>query len=747
MTEAKGSDNRSRPPRLTREAVSWLAFSAGPAGLRECLARLLRDSEQFDVEAADRVFDFFRELALTQSDPQTFWDTVSQMSAEQPLALWVAARRREEEHLPEKALMLWNRLSGFPAGQKPEVALTKARLLARLGRGQEGWEEWHRALRGQVDPHLIAKAAKTALKLRSLCPPLVQKKVRVALLSSTTTGLFKPILEAIGLEERLDLEIWEAPYGNYRQQILQGDSELFRFKPEIVLLMTDWREAGLADWNVNPSAEAQRVVQELQDLWKTLLEKHPCRIIQHCPDVPGQDSYASLASRFPEGRIHLLRDINRRLMAEAPAGIILADTERLSNRLGQEKWFDASQWFLARQYPSLQALPEMARMDVALIRASLGLARKVLVLDLDNTLWNGVIGEDGLQGIQVGPPSPAGEAHQALQKYALELRHRGILLAVCSKNNEMDARLPFEQHDGMILKLDDFVVFRANWQDKPANVREMAATLNLGIDSFVFVDDNPVERDLMRRELPEVAVPEIGTDPAGFVDLLDRQRYFEALSLSAEDRERHRSYQANARREELKQSSGSLEAFLGNLQMVVTSGPVQPRTLDRVVQLINKTNQFNVTTRRYAAEEVTRMVSSEHWWTRSFKLSDRYGDNGLVGVLMARATDDDSTVWEIDTFLMSCRVIGRRMEDYMLSSLLADLDKRGVKRVIGVYVPTQKNSMVADLYPRLGFTPQSPAAGEGAAQRFELSVPFPRPVLTHMTETFDPQPENSRSTP
>jgi FkbH-like protein len=262
----------------------------------------------------------------------------------------------------------------------------------------------------------------------------------------------------------------------------------------------------------------------------------------------------------------------------------------------------------------------------------------------------------------------------------------------------------------MVLHLDDFVIFRANWLDKPTNLRDIANRLSLGLDSFVFVDDNPVERALVRRECPEITVPEISADPATFVATLDQGLYFEAWTLSQEDRERHQDYRANILREEIAASSASLGDFLRTLDMEAEVGPFDERVLARVVQLIGKTNQFNVTTKRYSEEQVRRRMTSDDYWTQYFKLSDRFGDNGLIGVMIARQVLADLPTWEIDTWLMSCRVIGRQMEQSMLQTLVEAAQTKGVRTIRGVYIPTAKNAMVSDLYSRLGFTRLSETA-------------------------------------
>ena len=584
-----------------------------------------------------------------------------------------------------------------------ENELRRARLLHRLGRTHAASAALRAALKGHFDYGFLVKAARLHGSLVRGGALPAARRIRVALISSTTSHLVAPLLRLACFRDGIDAATYEAPYGSYAQEILDPASGLYTFAPDFVVIATNWRDAGLPHLTDRPEIEIERVVSQCVQLWGRLLERHACRIVQQNFDLPVIDPDGHLATARSNGRSYMLRQINLDLAERAPDGVTILDVDQVSATFGKRAWFDASYWYLAKQYPSVEALPLLVDSQVAVIRAALGLSRKVLVLDLDNTLWGGVIGEDGLEGIRLGPPSATGEAHQALQSYALELKERGVLLAVCSKNNEADARLPFEKHDSSVLRLDDFVAFRANWNDKPTNLREIAAALNLGIDSLVFVDDNPVERALVRRELPEIAVPEIGTDPSQFVGILDRYRYFEALSISREDQERHQSYRANAMRAELQTTAASLDEFLRGLEMTMEAGRCDETVLQRVIQLLGKTNQFNLTARRHSEQAVRQMMTSPDWWTQWFRLRDRFGDNGLIGLMFAHRTATDATTWEIDTWLMSCRVIGRRVEEAMLGVLIQTALAAGGRTVRGLYCPTAKNGMVADLYERLGF--------------------------------------------
>jgi FkbH-like protein len=322
------------------------------------------------------------------------------------------------------------------------------------------------------------------------------------------------------------------------------------------------------------------------------------------------------------------------------------------------------------------------------------------VLDLDNTLWGGVIGDDGLEGIALGQGSAEGEAYLSVQRAALEYRSRGVVLAVSSKNDEAVAQKPFREHPDMLLKEGHITVFRANWQDKASNIRLIAEQLNIGIDSLVFLDDNPFERELFRRELPLVAVPELPEDPALYARTLAWAGYFDAVSISEEDRKRADFYKANAERSATLTSSTDLQGYLRSLEMVCTIRPFDPVGRPRIAQLINKSNQFNLTTHRYTESEVAAMESDPNKFTMQVRLADKFGDNGMISVIVFDKAGD---IWTNDVWLMSCRVLGRRVEEAALAHICAAARAEGTRKLIGVYLPTVKNQMVADLYGRLGF--------------------------------------------
>ena len=354
------------------------------------------------------------------------------------------------------------------------------------------------------------------------------------------------------------------------------------------------------------------------------------------------------------------------------------------------------------------------------------------MLDLDNTLWGGVIGDDGLDGIVLGQGSALGEAFVAFQDYARELGRRGIILAVCSKNDPANALEPFEKHPEMLLKRNDLASFVANWTDKAHNIRTIAEELNIGLDSLVFVDDNPFERNLVREQLPMVAVPEVGDDPATYPQTLADAGYFEGLAVTDDDRARGAQYQSNRQREELKSSATDLPAFLRGLQMQLVVRPFDQVGLQRTVQLINKTNQFNLTTRRYSEEDVLAVMRDNRSFGLQLRLIDRFGDNGIISIVIGKMQDEDDLY--LDTWLMSCRVLGRQVEPATLN-LVADRAKRlGAKRLIGEYIPTKKNGMVKDHYTRLGFSVLETDEAGGNRNVLELAGFTPADTFIEMRE-------------
>ncbi len=539
----------------------------------------------------------------------------------------------------------------------------------------------------------------------------------MALLGAGTTSLLIPVLEACFLRDRIKADIYEGLYGSAQQEVLDPASGLARFKPDVVFLPLSWRDLRLPAVVENEAEFIAELVERQKAQWRRASDSFGCHVVQHACDFPSEEPYGYLGTSLKGGRSRVIELLNLRLLEEAPSYVSILDTPSLQRHMGAQ-WQDEMLWHSFQQHPASECLPALADLMAAHVRAVLGLTKKVLVTDLDNTLWKGVIGEDGLDGIKIGPGSPAGEAHSRLQQYMLDLKARGILLAVASKNNHEDACLPFQKQEHMLLRLEDFAAFEANWNDKATSIREIARKLSLGLDSFVFIDDNPLEREWVRSQLPDVAVVELGPTVFHYVRDLDRARPFFAVSLSAEDQARAEQYRGEAVRKHLQATSESLDDFLAQLQLRASVEGVTARNLARVTQLTNKTNQFNLTTRRYTEAQVQQLAADPSCWTGAFHLSDRMGDYGLIGVVFCRP--NETGAWEIDTWLMSCRVLGRQMEKFMFDRLVEAAQERGIRELAGIFRPTAKNGLVRDLYDQLGFARASESTEE---VRYKLAVP------------------------
>jgi FkbH-like protein len=572
-------------------------------------------------------------------------------------------------------------------------------------------------------------------------PPAGFAAVRLALLASSTVDHLVPAIRVSGLRRQLLVDVHLGAYGQYRQALLDPASSLYQRKPDVVLFSLTAREAIAAASLSASRAEADvvidRAVDDLRVLWERARASLGATVLQQTflnAAEPVFGSYDRLVAGAPTRLVARLND--RVAEAAGGEGVLLVDVARASERDGLHAWFDAARWLQGKLEIAPQAAATYGEIVARVIAAVRGLSKKCLVLDLDNTLWGGVIGDDGVSGIVLGEGSGAGEAHLALQRYAKQLGDRGVILAVCSKNDQTIAEAAFRDHPEMLLKRSDIAAFVANWDDKSVNLQRIAEQLNIGLDSLVFVDDNPVERARIRESLPMVSVPELPDDVAQYVRRLADAGYFEAVTFTDEDRARREQYAGNASRDALQASSQSLDEFLRGLDMVMTCGPVTAVDQARVTQLIGRTNQFNLTTRRHAAQDVARFCENGHAVTLQFRLVDRFGDNGLVSAMILAPDPRDGDVLEIDTWIMSCRVFGRQLEHEAMNVAVEAARARGVRAIWGDYLPTAKNGVVADLYPRLGFVqaPEAPAAPGGTRWVLELDRYVPHPTYIRRSD-------------
>ena len=618
--------------------------------------------------------------------------------------------------LPPAPAQFSEKVKGLPQSTSPGADIQALALhslglnqLTRLAKAIEHWRA--------TDP----------AALRPLIP------FRLAILSNSTMDMVAPTLIATAARHGIALELILPAYDQVAQEAMNPHSQINAAKPDAVLLALDYRALPL---KISPSdgaaaaasiAAALGYLQALRDS----IAKHSnavCILQTFAPPV--ETLFGSLDRALPGTLRSLIDEVNRGLGEMAlRQGDVLLDIAHLAETVGLADWNDTHLWNMAKFAFSDRFVPLYADHVARTLAAIRGKSRKVLILDLDNTVWGGVIGDDGLEGIKLAQGDAQGEAHLAVQSLALNLRRRGILLAVSSKNTDEIARGPFEKHPEMLLKLEHIAVFQANWNDKATNIRAIAESLSLGLDAMVFLDDNPAERGLVRRLLPEVAVPELPEEPAYYARTLAAAGYFEAVAVSAEDLKRASLYQDNARRAELQKQVGGVEAFLASLNMTITFKPFDATGRARIVQLINKSNQYNLTTRRYTEPEVTAAEQDPAVFTLQVRLADMFGDNGMISVVICRP--GSAHEWNIDTWLMSCRVLGRKVEHMVLREILKQAAATGIRKLNGIYIPTERNKLVADHYAKLGFIRVADNA-DGATE-WQLLVEGAEPDMAPMT--------------
>ncbi|HLZ66870.1 MAG TPA: HAD-IIIC family phosphatase [Aliidongia sp.] len=547
--------------------------------------------------------------------------------------------------------------------------------------------------------------------------------LRLGIIGTGTLNFIEPALVATAARYGFVLECIRGDYDQVAQEAFDPQSIINRAAPDAVLIAVDYRALPLKECPEDAEEARQRTEAAVEQLHaiRDAIQKHSgaTPILQTLAPPP-EPLLGSFDCVQPGTLRFLIAEVNRALCLDAAEnGGVLFDVAALADLVGSAEWHSPAQWNLAKLPFDAKFLPLYADHIMRVLAAMRGKSRRCLVLDLDNTLWGGVIGDDGLDGIRIAQGDYVGEAHLAVQHMALALRNRGVVLAVSSKNEDAVARLPFRHHPEMLLREEHFAVFQANWRDKATNIAAIAEELSLGIDAMVFLDDNPAERLQVRQALPEVAVPELPDDPALFARALGAAGYFEAIAFSEEDRARAAFYEGNSRRVALRSQVGDLDAYLRSLEMEITFQPFDEVGRARITQLINKSNQFNLTTRRYTEAQVAKAQHDADCFTLQVRLVDAVGDNGMISVVICRRTSSDT--WEIDTWLMSCRVLGRKVEQMVLRELVHHAADHAVTRLVGRYIPTERNAMVRDHYPKLGFS--LIAEKRDGATAWELRLP------------------------
>ncbi|PLT35494.1 HAD family hydrolase [Bacillus sp. V5-8f] len=545
-------------------------------------------------------------------------------------------------------------------------------------------------------------------KKRAIKKELLQKGIfihkKVAILGGSTTSEIKDMLELFLLNEGIRPDFYESSFNKYYEDIMFSD-ELKKFSPDIIYIHTTYRnilnQPEINDNNDQIQNKLKKEFDSFKFMWEKAIADHNCLIIQNNFDYPRNRSLGNLDTAHINGFTYFITKLNIMLSeyAQMNTNVLINDINYLSSWVGLEQWHDLSFWYNFKYALSYHAIPYLAKNISTIVKSAYGKSKKCLVLDLDNTLWGGVIGDDGVDHIKIGKETAIAEAFSEFQAYIEKLHKQGITLAIASKNDYENA-IAGLCHPEMVIKQENISNIKANWEPKFSNINKISEELNIGIDSLVFIDDNPAERDIVKSQLPDVSVPDIGQNVEKFIDFIDRNGYFEPIRISKEDLQRNHFYELNKKREEIKSKYKDYGDYLKSLNMIADINYFKPIYLERISQLTNKTNQFNLTTKRYTLTEIEEISKSKNKIPLYGRLKDKFGDNGLITVVIG---DVKGKELHIDLWLMSCRVLKRDMEKAMFDAIVEECIKKGIERIYGYYYKTQKNNMVKDHYRNLGF--------------------------------------------
>lgn len=560
-----------------------------------------------------------------------------------------------------------------------------------------------RELEYPFDNEYILKKAKS-LKKALLRDDVTRIKKKIAVLGGSTTHDIIRILELFLLNYGIEPIFYESEYAQYWQDVMFND-DLKEFAPDIIYIHTSNRN--IKEYP-NVTQDAKEIDILLQDtyahfeiMWKKIETEYHCPIIQNNMEFPFYRLLGNKDASDRHGRIHFINQLNDKFYAYASthSNFYINDIHYLSACFGLDKWSDPLFWHMYKYSLCLPAIPSLSFNIANIMKAIYGKNKKSLVLDMDNTLWGGIVGDDGVENLEIGQETSMGQVFSEFQQYIKDHKEMGIMLNVSSKNEHENAIAGLE-HPDSVLCPDDFILIKANWEPKSLNIRSIAKELNILPESLVFVDDNPAEREIVRQQVPGVAIPEIGS-PEQYIRILDHSGFFEVTSLSEDDRKRNEMYKANVQRQQQEQSFGDYGEYLKSLEMKGIINPFDPLYMARIAQLTNKSNQFNLTTKRYTQSEIEEAAANPDKITLYGKLEDRFGDNGVVSVIIGRI---EETTLHIDLWLMSCRVLKRDMEFAMMDELVKQCRERNLTQIKGYYYPTAKNVMVREFYALQGFT-------------------------------------------
>ena len=554
--------------------------------------------------------------------------------------------------------------------------------------------------------------------------------LKLALLGDSATQFLAQALRGAGYNQQLDINVYNADFDQVDRQILDLSSELYKFQPDIILIF----EAGhklLQKFNKTEAgirtAFAENQISRIRHLVDTLQNNLKTKVIYFNYAEEDDRVFGNFANKVPSSFIFQQRKINYLLAEHAAtrASLYIFDMSTIQGKMGRELLFSPAIYTTSEMVLSIDALPVVAESVVQMIAAFQGKFKKCLILDLDNLVWGGVIGDDGLDNIQIGTLG-IGKAFTEFQYWVKKLRQRGIIVCVCSKNTDSVAKEPFEKHPDMVLRLKDIAVFVANWDNKADNINRIQQILNIGFDSMVFLDDNPFERNMVRQNIPDITVPELPEDPAEYLEYLYTLNLFETASYSSEDANRTEKYQKESERVVAQASFANENDFLKSLHMLSDVKSFNSFSIPRVAQLSQRSNQFNLRTVRYTEEDIKRIAASEHYITFSFTLEDKFGDNGLICAIILEEQQPKALF--IDTWLMSCRVLKRGMENFVLNTIVDYARAKGYQTIVGEYLPTVKNALAKDLYANLGFTQDC------ACWRLEIATCQPKECFINIKE-------------
>lgn len=564
--------------------------------------------------------------------------------------------------------------------------------------------------------HQNYKAMHTLKDLKKLAKETIPgPQTKIALLGDTATQLLSTAIKGEAVARRISVEFYEGEYSQVERQLLDTTSELYAFAPDILIIFQSthkWCEHHSLLTAAQQAALADERLGFISTICQTPQLANKKIIYFNYPEI--EDTvFGSYANKVAESFTYQVRKLNYELMnlSQQYANLFICDIAGLQNKLGRDMMFASNVYVSTEMVLSLDALPYVASRVMDIVGAIKGQFKKCLILDLDNTVWGGVIGDDGLEGIQLGHGLGIGKAFTEFQMWVKKLKQRGIIICVASKNNEDTAKEPFEKHPDMILKLDDIAVFMANWETKVDNIRAIQQILNIGFDSMVFLDDNPFERNMVREHIPDITVPELPEDPGEYLEYLYSLNLFETASYSNADKDRTKQYQVEAKRVSLSKTFTNEADFLKSLNMVSKVSGFTKFNTPRVAQLSQRSNQFNLRTIRYTEADIEALAADQKVVDLSFTLEDKFGDNGLIAVVIMKEQDTETLF--VDTWFMSCRVLKRGMENFTLNTMVEEAKAKGYTRIVGEYLPTPKNKMVEEHYPHLGFTP---IAGSQTAQ-------------------------------